>query len=213
MKFIKKFNESSNEENQISIYDILTNIIDIVDNYEVYFTDINGGVKYPKSIDEKTKFVFNKDFHNINKSKFMIVIQGSISLDRYVSILDKIVGLKEILSDDGWLLSKLSNENTNSVELDIEFSKMSIVFTKPDEIIEQDKTLEKNITVSNLIKVFLDYRIDIKKKNIIYHDEHIDIMSCYEEDKFYIDLNDIVTEIGAIKWEWFDYKTGIRLYF
>jgi hypothetical protein len=39
MKFIKKFNESL--QNDLSIYNILLYMVDIVDNNEVKFTDVN----------------------------------------------------------------------------------------------------------------------------------------------------------------------------
>jgi hypothetical protein len=224
MKFIKKFNESL--QNDLSIYNILLYMVDIVDNNEVKFTDVNDKSYESKDINDKTDFLFTKDYHNIQKTKFTISIKNKegIDFESYVSILDNIVTLKRLLNDEGWLMSTITTSNYYvQKDKDVTFSNVVITFKKPDQQIESTQSLEKNITPKKLVDLFWNYRIEIEEKNIIYYDNHIDIQEWYSEyldnSQIESELDVIIEKIGSYEWEWFNgslpgfHTNGIRIYF
>lgn len=178
MIHLRKFNENKEIEKD-SIYNIVMHMANIIDDYEVIFSDIDGN--YTESLDVKndTDFKFSTIKYNFIKSKFSIVISDKINFDDYINQCSDMQQVIEYLSNYGWKLLDHSFEkdkNKNGLVL----HTILYTFVKPDKFDNNGNSLEKVNTKSNIVKTFDNHLIKITQRSITYQDNFDDFGDDYD---------------------------------
>lgn len=134
MIHLKKFNENK-DNNELTIYNIMLYMINIVDEYNVEFYNVNSYVTYAKDVKEDTKFKFSENIYTKKKSNFSIKINGDMDYETYLSLGDEMLQIIKLLKENDWLLTDLSSNKRAGYPNELVFSSLNFKFSKPDETI------------------------------------------------------------------------------
>ena len=207
MKHLKVF-ESFDKQDQFDIENVMLYMVNILDNYKVNFFDVDN--KMVNSNDKDIKdFQLTKDFHSIRRSRFVVeIMQDSskqLSIHDVAEISIEMSTTIKHLEREGWILSSYhlnQSKDTNKVV----FYYIHYTFSKEDQEIEINKSLEDSLPFDELQRILDQKDIEIEQKNTRYLDNSIEIDDWYSEslnERGVEDVLDEVTEIlGASEWEW-----------
>lgn len=223
MKHLRVFENFDKQEDQFDIENVMLYMVNILDNYKVNFFDVDNNMinSNDKNINE---FQLTKDYHSIRRSRFMIEIMQDNS--KPLSIHDVAeIGIEmsttiKHLEREGWILSDYHlNQSKLSSDLKgkVVFYYIHYTFSKEDQEIEPSKSLEDSIPTNRILRAFEGGGIEVKKQDISYLDDSIEIGDWYTEYLSNNEVEDYLDEItdllGATEWEWYHGTNGIRFYF
>lgn len=209
MKHLKVF-ESFDKQDQFDIENVMLYMVNILDNYKVNFFDVDN--KMVNSNDKDIKdFQLTKDFHSIRRSRFVVeIMQDSskqLSIHDVAEISIEMSTTIKHLEREGWILSSYHlNQSKDRDTNKVVFYYIHYTFSKEDQEIEINKSLEDSLPFDELQRILDQKDIEIEQKNTRYLDNSIEIDDWYSEslnERGVEDVLDEVTEIlGASEWEW-----------
>jgi predicted kinase len=214
--------ESVDTEDEFDIEDVMLYVIDLVDaGYQLRFESPNGNhispVNIQKKDDDFKKFSLSIKYHNKIKSKFSIKVfsRKHISFSQFEEIINSMGAATEKFKLKGWTLSDFSASptTTGGGTDEVEFYNITFKYTKPDQEIKEDKSLEKSVSAHRIVRAFENKGIYIEARNIVYYDGYIQIQEydVYEREASIEDrLSDISEQLGA-EWEWENGRNMINL--
>ena len=227
MKHIKIFENFDKQEDQFDIENVMLYMVNILDNYKVNFFDVDNNMinSNDKNIND---FQLTKDYHSIRRSRFMVEIMqenrqigsNQLSIHDVAEIGIEMSTTIKNLEREGWILSDYHlNQSKLSSDLKgkVVFYYIHYTFSKEDQEIEPSKSLEDSIPTNRILRAFEGGGIEIKKQDITYLDDSIEIEDWYTEYLSNNEVEDYLDEItdllGATEWEWYHGTNGIRFQF
>lgn len=227
MKHLRVFENFDKQEDQFDIENVMLYMVNILDNYKVNFFDVDNNMinSNDKNIND---FQLTKDYHSIRRSRFMVEIMqenrqigsNQLSIHDVAEIGIEMSTTIKNLEREGWILSDYHlNQSKLSIDLKgkVVFYYIHYTFSKEDQEIEPSKSLEDSIPTNRILRAFEGGGIEIKKQDITYLDDSIEIEDWYTEYLSNNEVEDYLDEItdllGATEWEWYHGTNGIRFQF
>lgn len=225
MKHLRVFENFDKQEDQFDIENVMLYMVNILDNYKVNFFDVDNNMI--NSNDENINdFQLTKDYHSIRRSRFKVEIMqenrqigsNQLSIHDVAEIGIEMSTTIKHLEREGWVLSDYYlNQSKDRTTGKVVFYYIHYTFSKEDQEIEPSKSLEDSIPTNRILRAFEGGGIEIKKQDIRYLDDSIEIDDWYTEYLSNNEVEDYLDEItdllGATEWEWYHGTNGIRFYF
>jgi hypothetical protein len=223
MKHLRVFENFDKQEGQFDIENVMLYMVNILDNYKVNFFDVDN-IMVNSDDKDINDFQLTKDYHSIRRSRFMIeIMQHSskqLTIHEVAEISIEMSTTIKHLERQGWTLSSYYlNQTKNSSHLngEVVFYYIHYTFSKEDQEIEPSKSLEDSIPTNRILRAFEKEGIEIKKQDIRYLDDSIEIDDWYtgylSNNEVEDSLDKITDLLGATEWEWYHGTNGIRFYF
>ena len=239
MKHLKRFNE--NKTNELSIYNVMMYMMNIVDQYTVSFVDSQGYDMDPSDIKQDTNFNFiDKKFNKITADFDIIIynkgpkgIDYGINYETYIEICSEMLSIVDYLKGNEWILTEHKSESKFGKEL--LYKSISYNFKMLTENINSDKSLSEHFTKEQIIEQFSKKDIFIKKGDISFNDNgdqygvgrNIEYQEWIEIDEMEIEhsitehevntrIMYICNELGADDWEYLStgpFSGGVKIIF
>lgn len=232
MIHLKRFNENKKEE--LSIYNVMMYIMNIVDEYTVSFIDSQGYDMSPSEIKKDTNFNFiDKKFNKITADFDIIIynkgpkgIDYGINYETYTEICSEMLSLIDYLKDNEWFLTEHKSESKFDKEL--LYKSISYNFKMPSEEISNDKSLQDHFEKDKIVNIFSSNGITIKSEDISFNDNgdkyNTDFLQWIEIEDYDVDydlenyevndkITDICTELGGDFWDFLYGRNGIKIVF
>jgi predicted kinase len=175
------------------------------DGYLLNFYDKDENYLSTDDIDNKTdkfkNFEIYKELHKTRKYEFTIEVTNSntsLSFEDFVNILNDMSVTIQHLSTKGWTLTDFFASPDDDSVGEFRFYHIRFVFTKPDEKIDNDRSLEKEFTRAHIKSVFDKNGLD--SEDITYYDNYIEVE--FTNPNYHFGgtdrkLNSIVKQLGA----------------
>lgn len=221
MKHLRVFENFDKQEDQFDIENVMLYMVNVLDNFKVNFFDVDN-IMVNSDDKDINDFQLTKDYHSIRRSRFMIeIMQHSskqLSIHEVAEIGIEMSTTIKHLERKGWVLSSYYlNQSKDHATGKVAFYYIHYTFSKEDQEIEVSKSLEDTIPTNRILIAFEHGRIEVKKQDIRYLDDSIEIDDWYagylsnNEVEDYLDK--ITDLLGATEWEWYHGTNGIRFYF
>jgi hypothetical protein len=220
MKHLRVF-ENFGKEDQFDIENVMLYMVNVLDNYKVNFFDVDNNMI--NSNDENINdFQLTKDYHSVRRSRFTVEIMQDnskqFSIHDVAEISIEMSTTIKHLEREGWILSSYHlNQSKERSTGKVVFYYIHYTFAKPDQEIEPSKGLQDTIPTNRIVSVFDKEGIEIKKQDIRYLDDSIEIEDWYTENLSSNEVDDALDKItdllGATEWEWYHGTNGIRFQF
>ena len=221
MKHLRVFENFDKQEDQFDIENVMLYMVNVLDNFKVNFFDVDNNMI--NSNDENINdFQLTKDFHSIRRSRFIVEIMQdnskSLSIHDVAEIGIEMSTTIKHLEREGWILSDYHlNQSKERATGKVVFYYINYTFAKPDQEIEPSKGLQDTIPANRIVSAFDKEGIEIKKQDISYLDDSIEIEDWYTEyssnNQVEDSLDRITDLLGATEWEWYHGTNGIRFQF
>ena len=225
MKHLRVFENFDKQEDQFDIENVMLYMVNILDNYKVNFFDVDNNMI--NSNDENINdFQLTKDYHSIRRSRFKVEIMqenrqigsNQLSIHDVAEIGIEMSTTIKHLEREGWVLSDYYlNQSKDRTTGKVVFYYIHYTFSKEDQEIEPSKSLEDSIPTNRILRAFEKEGIDIKKQDIRYLDDSIEIDDWYTEylsnNEVEDSLDEITNLLGGSEWQWYHGTNGIRFYF